>query len=57
MTTKPTPKKRVRALFQDSAVLFNVDDSVTLEQITALLATAGRGHGTPLVVEVCALKI
>jgi hypothetical protein len=44
-------KKSVRALFEDSAILFNVDEDVTLEQIAALLAPAGRNHGTRLVVD------
>jgi hypothetical protein len=51
MTANPTSKKSVRALFQDSAILFNVDDDVTLEQIAALLAAPGRSHGTRLVVD------
>jgi hypothetical protein len=32
-------------------------DEVTLEQIAALLALTGRGHGPPLVVGVTALKV
>jgi len=52
MTTKPAAKKRVRALFEDSAVLFDVPEAATLEQVAAMLASAGRGHGTPLAVEV-----
>lgn len=52
MTIKPVAKKRVRALFEGSAVLFDVPEAATLEQVAAMLAAAGRGHGTPLAVEI-----
>jgi hypothetical protein len=57
MTANPTSKKSVRALFEASAILFNVDADVTLEQIAALLVAAGRSHGTRLVVDVCLPKV
>ena len=55
--TERASKKRVRALFEDVAVLFDVDDDATLEQLAALLAAAGRGHGAALVIEVFALEV
>jgi hypothetical protein len=57
VTANPASKKSVRALFEDSAILFNVDDDVTLEQIAALLPADGRSHDTRLVVDVCAPKV
>lgn len=57
MTANPTSKQSVRALFEVSAILFNVEDDVTLEQIAALVAAPGRCHGTRLVVDVCVLKV
>jgi hypothetical protein len=57
MMANPTSKKSVRALFEASAILFNVDDDVTLEQIAALLVAAGRSHGIRFVVDVCVPKV
>jgi hypothetical protein len=43
---------RVRATYEHSEVLFDISPSATLEQVATMLATAGRGHGSPVCVEV-----
>jgi hypothetical protein len=57
MATPPARKKRVHAIFADSAVRLTVDDDFWAEQIAALLSAAGRGHGTPIAVEISALTL
>jgi hypothetical protein len=52
MAAQRTARKRVRALFRDSAVLFDLPEQATMEQLAALLAAIGKGHGAPLHVEV-----
>ena len=52
MTLKTPSTNRVRALFEDSSVIFDLPDDATLEQLAAMLTAVGRGHGTPLRVEV-----
>jgi hypothetical protein len=52
MTVKTPSMNRVRALFEDSAVIFDLPEDATLEQLAAMLASAGRGHGAPVRVEV-----
>jgi len=54
MTTKHAPAKQVRALFNDSTVLFDLPEAATLEELAAILAAAAQGHGAPLKVEVSA---
>jgi hypothetical protein len=43
---------RVRATYEDSELLFDIPPTATLEQVAAVLASAGRGHGAPVCVEV-----
>ena len=43
---------RVRATYEDSELLFDIPPTATLEQVAAMLATAGRGHGAPVCIEV-----
>jgi hypothetical protein len=52
MTVKTPTTNRVRALFEDSSVIFDLPDDATLEELAAMLASVGRGHGAPLRVEV-----
>lgn len=57
MTAKHPSTKRVHALFEDSAVLFDLPENATLEQLATMLAAVERGHGTPVWVEVSAKPI
>jgi hypothetical protein len=52
MAQKTPSSNRVRALFEDSSVIFDLPNGATLEQLAAMLASVGRGHGAPLRVEV-----
>jgi hypothetical protein len=57
MTAKRPSRKRVHALFEGSAVLFDLPANATLEQLATMLAAVERGHGTPIQVEVSAKPI
>ncbi|HZS82760.1 MAG TPA: hypothetical protein VFA50_07800 [Stellaceae bacterium] len=52
MSDRKRPKNRVRAIYPDSAVFFDLPENASLEQLAAMLASIGRGHGLPLRVEV-----
>jgi hypothetical protein len=49
---KPCSDGRVKAIFQDSTLLFEVAADTTLENLCDLLARWGRGHGDAVLVEV-----
>jgi hypothetical protein len=57
MIAQHPSRRRVRALFQDSAVLFDLPENATLEQLATMLAAVERGHGIPIRVEVSAEPI
>ncbi|MBV9523146.1 MAG: hypothetical protein JO010_10160 [Alphaproteobacteria bacterium] len=52
MSNRKSAKNRVRAVYSDSAVLFDLPENASLEQLALILASVGRGHGAPLRVEV-----
>jgi hypothetical protein len=54
MTAKHPTGTRVHAIFKDSAVLFDLPENATLEQLATTLATVERGHGIAIRVEVSA---
>jgi hypothetical protein len=45
-------KNRVYAQYEDSAVLFDLPENATLEQLCEMLSTISHGHGRPLRVDV-----
>jgi hypothetical protein len=52
MSDRRATKNRVRAVYPDSAVLFDLPEDASLEQLAAMIASVGRGHGAPLRIEV-----
>jgi hypothetical protein len=44
-------QSRVRATYPDDEVEFDLPENATLEQLAAMLAALGAGHGLPLRVE------
>jgi hypothetical protein len=46
------PTTRVRATYEESELRFEIAPTATLEQLAAMLAVAGRGHGVPVVIEI-----
>jgi hypothetical protein len=52
MSKQKPSNTRVRALYRDSTVLFDMPARTTMGELAAVLAAFGRGHGAPLEVEV-----
>jgi hypothetical protein len=52
MTNRKATKNRVYAQYEDSAVLFDLPENATLEQLCEMLVTLGQGHGRPVRVDV-----
>ncbi len=43
---------KVRATYENSMILFDLPPATTLEQLAAMLTKAGRGHGSPITIEI-----
>jgi hypothetical protein len=43
---------KVRATYENSMILFDLPPSTTLEQLAMMLTKAGRGHGSPITIEI-----
>jgi hypothetical protein len=52
MTTRNKATNRVYAQYEDSAVLFDLPENATLEQLCEMLVNLGQGHGRPVRVDV-----
>jgi hypothetical protein len=52
MTKCKTATNRVYAQYEDSAVLFDLPENATLEQLCEMLVTLGQGHGRPVRVDI-----
>jgi hypothetical protein len=49
---RSAPMNRVRVTFRNSAVLFDLSQSTTFEELALMLAIVGRDDGRPLRVEI-----
>lgn len=52
MTPQPRATARIRALYRHNAVLFDMPQTATMEELAEILAAVGREYGTPLQVEI-----
>lgn len=52
MTPHPPATARIRALYRDNAVLFDMPQTTTMGELAEILATVSREYGTPLHVEI-----
>jgi hypothetical protein len=43
---------KVRATYENSMLLFDLPPATTLAELATILAKAGRGHGSPIAIEI-----